>query len=745
MDSESCIGDEASKQLHGELRKISDTPCAGITDRPTRQTVLLEISPAYVKDWKSTDAFRELYQNWKDAILETFQLDRRDFKLSFQDDHDHFAIIGSSAPKGHAEPHARGFIKYEKKTGQVMLVNACARLPIECLVMGHTTRDRDNRLCGSHGDGLKLAALAMNRQQFQMSIAASHCHWKFGLHGPQQSLRCVITAARKISRTDWPAAADDMANLRFRIERDVAVVIGAGRSNQSRPVSPKTFLRWLRVTLDIHGLVSPTSVVQTPQGDLLLDPKHSGQLFLHRVRLAMHPVGGKVFMYGYNFACGKFSRDREGLISQVDLADLVRQIWEYALSLREKDLFPSYVNLLRNHPHLGDVDQAERLLEPSTKTRIWEHLLRASRKKLSFHSVDISLQTVNAIRACTGKKPTPLPETFWQLLRSVTPVRTIEEEQQQRCKDAVIPALPDTAFAKTINWAFRACLTVLNVPRGMQVLYVEDMAGKLDVFYHAADQTLRVPHQWWKLDRVDHGASCHNVVPTTIDSQYAPVSWRDVVEELLTLSIPSLFAASPMSRIMRQIRRLLKWFPSNIQISLHAGGLLVTWEDNAAETIQSLDEEGPEYNVILHVEHCRADAELLRSETSKSVPPVMCDQIELSSEASTETTFAACGCCQEIVPRTLRWCVFAELDHPTAYYAMICLNERSAIYGLPSDKLSIPGPSMHDGLVLCDPAVLRSVGIRHEESVVVPTSSVPTHTSGMSYHEWCKRLKVSRT
>ena len=234
-----------------------------------------------------------------------------------------------------------------------------------------------------------------------MSIAASHCNWKVGLHGPQQSLRCVITRARKISRIDWPAAADDMANLRSRIERDVAVVIGAGRGNHSRPVSPKTFLRWLRVTLDIHGLVSPTSVVQTPQGDLLLDPKCSGKLFLHGVQLAMHPVGGKVFKYGYNFACGKFSRDRQGLISQLDLIDLVRQIWEYALSLHEKDLLPSYVNLLRNHPHLGDVDQAERLLEPSTKTRIWEHMLRGSRSKLFFHSAEISLQvSANLLQRC---------------------------------------------------------------------------------------------------------------------------------------------------------------------------------------------------------------------------------------------------------------------------------------------------------------------------------------------------------
>ncbi|KAJ5982049.1 hypothetical protein N7451_012149 [Penicillium sp. IBT 35674x] len=179
----------------------------------------------------------------------------------------------------------------------------------------------------------------------------------------------------------------------------------------------------------------------------------------------MPTVGGKVFKFGYNFAF-----------------DLVRQIWEHALSLHENDLLPSYVNLLWNHPHLGDVDQAERLLEPSTKTRIWEHIMCASRDKLFFYSAGTSVQSVDVIRARAGKKPTKLPKTFWQLLRSASPIRTIEEEQQQRCKDATIRALPDTALAKSIDRAFRACLALLKAPSEMKVVYVEDMAGRLDVF-----------------------------------------------------------------------------------------------------------------------------------------------------------------------------------------------------------------------------------------------------------------------
>ena len=348
---------------------------------------------------------------------------------------------------------------------------------------------------------------------------------------------------------------------------------------------------------------------------------------------------------------------------------------------------------------------------------------------------------MNAIRACTGKKPTPLPATFWQLLRSATPIRTIEEEQQQRCNDAVICALPDTTFAKTIDRAFKACLALLNAPSGMQVLYVEDMTGRLDVFYHAADQTLRVPHQWWKLDSVDPEAPCHKMVPMANGGQNTPISWQEVVEELLILSIPSMFTAFPMSRItenryMRHIRRLLQGIPQDIKISPHASGLLVTWEDHAANAMQNYEGE-PECKVVLHAGYCGAAAELLHSETGKSTPPIMCDQIELSSETPTETKFAACGCRQQLVSRSTQWCVFAEVDQYTAYYAMICMNEPSAIYGLSSETL-IPGTTIHDSsLASCDLTMLAPVIVKHEEP------SAPAHLSDMSYLESCKRLKVS--
>lgn len=64
MDQDSCASksDEANLQLDRELRQSGGITRA-VTE-PSQQTTPVGISPAYVKGWSTTDAFRELYQNY---------------------------------------------------------------------------------------------------------------------------------------------------------------------------------------------------------------------------------------------------------------------------------------------------------------------------------------------------------------------------------------------------------------------------------------------------------------------------------------------------------------------------------------------------------------------------------------------------------------------------------------------------------------------------------------------------------
>jgi hypothetical protein len=86
-----------------------------------------------------------------------------DLKPYFEDKKDCFSIIVPAASVENGQRQVLGFIKYEKKIGRVTLVNACMQLPVESLVMGLTSKDKQDHLAGSHGEGLKVAALVMHR------------------------------------------------------------------------------------------------------------------------------------------------------------------------------------------------------------------------------------------------------------------------------------------------------------------------------------------------------------------------------------------------------------------------------------------------------------------------------------------------------------------------------------------------------------------------------------------------------
>ena len=227
------------------------------------------------------------------------------------------------------------------------------------------------------------------------------------------------------------------------------------------------------------------------------------------------------------------------------------------------------------------------------------------------------------IRESTGKKPTRLPGSLWSLLRSVSPIRTVEEEQRECFRDARICALPRSVFARTIDRALRACLVLLRATKEIRVLYVNGSTGKLDVFYDTETSTLKIHHRWLDFDNVHQETSCRTLFLNNIGGRNAPYFRGHVVEELLALSISSIFKASVSLRVtemryMRQIRRLLRFLPHSITISSHPGGLQITWEDNEAESFRKFDGFGADYRVVLHVEQCTITrAALLQPDTSK--------------------------------------------------------------------------------------------------------------------------------
>ncbi|KAJ6045616.1 uncharacterized protein N7446_012480 [Penicillium canescens] len=374
---------QANEQLERELQSIETYKDARNWER--QMSVTLTISPSYVQNWDPAAAFRELYQNWKDAILEHFELNRLDFQPYYEDKSGCVSIIVPDPKEPHQRRRALGYIKYDKKAGRVTLANPCAQIQPESLQLGHTSKQGKTNLAGCHGEGLKLAALVMTRNGYKVKIAASNCHWRFSLQGQSGSrFCCVICPSKKADAGSQTDATDDMARLRSRIDRDVTIEIGTMRDKTAQPVPLDVLMKWMETTMDIRSLSYPSHIIETEHGDLILDPRFQGKVYYLKGML-LPASASRTFKLGYNFAKGQFSRDRQSLLDKCEEADIVRRIWETAIQMHQTAMLPIYINLLRNFPQAADVESADQLLEESTRKLIWEHLLNEANNKKFYY------------------------------------------------------------------------------------------------------------------------------------------------------------------------------------------------------------------------------------------------------------------------------------------------------------------------------------------------------------------------
>ncbi|KAJ5318288.1 hypothetical protein N7476_004708 [Penicillium atrosanguineum] len=586
----------------------------------------LSISPSYVNDWDTSAAFRELYQNWKDAILESFGLDRLEFQPTYEEQDDYISVIVPDVSSPGDCSRALGFIKYEKAEGRMIIAKACAQLPPESLQFGHSSKRKNTNLAGCHGEGLKLAALVMSRHGYSVNIDASNAHWNFSLK--ESGFYCQFWPFRGDNASSETDPAIDMAQLRSRTDRDVTVVIEASVGKQDK-IPLALFHAWLRVSLDIRRFSYPTRIVETNAGDLIFDSDFCGQLYLKGMALPASFCELKPYKLGYNFPRGKVNRDRQILVDSHEEADLVRQIWEAAFQNHKQLLLPIYIDLLRNSPDAPDVGFAKHLLEKPTRTLIWKHLLDETEGRHFYYSeassaqvsplraillliyINEIAQSIGMIRDVLKKEPRRLPGALWDLLRSASPIRTAEEEQIHCFKNSDLCIPPDTHFSWTIQRAIQACLTVFPQWKHITVHFVRSESIPMDVFYDSQPGILKVNQRWLHFDSTHGNTRCRDFTPNETSDHQGFFFCNHVIEDLLRTALPSLLGP-PFGRkalenaLLRKIRNILRFMPHNIKVMTTAmvGGLMITWEDNETQSVRNYTAPRCLYHVILHDENC---------------------------------------------------------------------------------------------------------------------------------------------
>lgn len=266
-----------------------------------------------------------------------------------------------------------GFISWDK--GTIQYSNFGAQLARRCLNMGTTTKRDDDDLAGTHGEGFKVASLVMVRRGYHVRYEASSFYWNFAFgRNDKDVLYCKLSAVKekKLKKLMDVFAAKAKRGIRRELKgniwEDVTVRIGVVHG-QGKRVEKADFLRWIKVSLDLD---SPSNVITTPYGSLILDERFKGRIYLKGLYLEAEPA--MPFKFCYNFYRGEVNRDRERFSNTKEEAKTLAKIWAEAVKLDEASSLPHLVEMLQADKKWADVNLAQDYMSEETAKAIWKRL-----------------------------------------------------------------------------------------------------------------------------------------------------------------------------------------------------------------------------------------------------------------------------------------------------------------------------------------------------------------------------------
>ena len=325
----------------------------------------------------------------RDGILHAFNLNLSQLLPTYIEKK-HVTLIEARHPD---TDDLLGFIQFKHDKdgyclGGLKIVNFRAALKYRNLGTGATTKFRDRRQTGQHGDGMKLSALVYRRNNYNVCYESSSFKWRFIYK--KGNLACSLTriADIKMSHMKQDAKGKPRTHNSHPWE-DVCLIVGAagptqdiyGRRISARRLNLTEFKRWITVTLDINP---PKDLIRTVHGDLIRDPGYKGRMYLRGLRLPSGGTNGRNYEYGYNFVEGSTSSDRDALSGIGEEREGIAAIWIAAIRADESTdskLVSDYTQLLLESINKkGDVmmqieDGGNELMPGDIARQVWAKML----------------------------------------------------------------------------------------------------------------------------------------------------------------------------------------------------------------------------------------------------------------------------------------------------------------------------------------------------------------------------------
>ncbi|KAI0383054.1 hypothetical protein F5Y04DRAFT_279296 [Hypomontagnella monticulosa] len=485
-----------------------------------RKSIHSSIASNYAARWGPVEAFRELVQNWRDAIIKSFDIAEGDFHVVRQENENEILYTATkSGPDQESEANQMclGYIRWsvQNGAGTVEISNRQTTLEPWHLDMGGTSKRNDTTQAGVHGEGLKVALLVLLRKPQNHAV---RCHsggfsWTFDFTNQRRFVACLTKMSPTAITKAYDRAKNDVTHSRLPIainpSEDVQFFIGSstkGRDENGHPtqrdqVTREQFKQWTKAALFLQD-IDEGMTIRTKDGDLLIDSDFSGNIYLKGLLLKESSPDrsasrtGKKLKYGYNFANGITNRERESVASADDESRAILAIWNQVL-LSNKHLVGKFHGLLNSEePEYADVARAEVFIHMESRDYLKNYLLEEL-EGMWFFAVKEKSQNprFDQILEGLGHRPYELRDSYWNIVRA-TGFRTAKEEEQKQFLAADTVTIPEDEFSQSVHRLIRAGLESCRLTRGVNVIFVNAGRLELDSFYSEPQRLFKIHQKW---------------------------------------------------------------------------------------------------------------------------------------------------------------------------------------------------------------------------------------------------------
>lgn len=589
-----------------------------------------------------------------------------------------------------------GFMLYDQGTDTLEIVNFDSKLTMAFLGNGSSTKRNNPSTAGTHGVGGKDAAIVLLRNDCSVKMWSDGHSLNFGKYkktqpGEDPAVYCNVCRTKSKPKLNTRALSA-ASGYRFEsdLQEDVSVVV------KGLPI--EEFNKFLPIVLLLnppassietrHGIIP--GIIPTKYGDLILDPKHHGNLFTMDLYVRGGTTQGNGYCFGYNLVKMRIPPDRKFLSSRVEkpgtaniLVEALQETGEATTSYVVETLLHGNecmdTLVLADHVHPGDTSRtcAQKIFDGLRSLYPGDFFYPES-PSTNARAADASIITNDF-----GLTPRPLSKSLWCFLTKYTQLKEPKAEQHRRFQASPGVMIPQTMFAQTVIWSLRAFLSLRPRLKNVYIRAVEGAGAGIDLLIRKTQNRYEalVHQRCLSFDRVHARNPCSISLGLSRDESLVGDAqcfcdhvnlslWSDAAKSALH---EKLITEEDCRDLLRHVPVLSAQMVRDVKLhtTSSARELKVIWQTNESAGFVKLCGGSTIHEVVLH------DAASCAPLTEALTPNIYAVKQQRETD---------CNCPRQMALQGANESTFPDLDPGKSYFAMVARSGDDVFWSLASQQ-----------------------------------------------------------